>query len=186
MPIELYNADNAPEGAGELLQGVQDKMGGMLPNLYRQMAAAPIVLEAYLSLSDLIARTSFSPAEQQMILLTASAHNGCKYCVAAHSSGARMAKLDKAAIESIRTGDVIEDARLQALRTFVEEVLETRGAISVETKTDFLAAGFTPAQAMEALLGVSMKALSNNFARMFETPLDDFLARMEWAGNDRV
>ncbi|MCK0126577.1 carboxymuconolactone decarboxylase family protein [Gelidibacter sp. F2691] len=186
MTTELYNADNAPDGAGELLQGIQDKMGGMLPNLYRQMAGAPVVLDAYLILSDLIAKTSFSPAEQQMILLTASARNGCKYCVAAHSSGARMAKLDKAAIEAIRSGGAIEDARLQALRSFVEEALETRGKISAAGKEAFLGAGFTETQAMEALIGVSMKALSNSFARMFETPLDDFLARMEWDGNDRV
>lgn len=186
MTAELHTPESATEGAAELLQGVQDKMGGLLPNLYRQMAGAPAVLEAYLTLSDLIAKTSFSPAEQQLILLTASVRNGCKYCVAAHSSGARMAKLDKDAIEAIRNGSAIEDTRLQALRAYVEEVLETRGKISTTGNESFLAAGFTETQAMEALIGVSMKALSNSFSRMFETPLDDFLGRMEWDGNDRV
>ena len=55
----------------------------------------------------------------------ASARNGCVYCVAAHSSGARMAKLDKDAIAEIRDGTPIADAKLQALRAFTEAVLET-------------------------------------------------------------
>ena len=186
MATELFNAENAPEGARELLDGVQQKMGGFLPNLYRQMAAAPAVLEAYLTLSDILRKTSFSPAEQQLILLTASVRNGCTYCVAAHSSGARMAKMDKGAIAAVRDGAVIDDAKLQALRAYVEEVIETRGKISAAGRDAFLAAGYTEAQAMEAMVGVSMKALSNSFSRMFETPLDDVLQAMAWDGNDRV
>ena len=150
------------------------------------MAHAPAVLEAYLTLSDILGKTSFSPAEQQLILLTASARNGCKYCVAAHSSGARMAKLDTDAINAVRDGDAAEDPKLQALRVFTEEVLETRGKISAEARDAFFSAGYTEVQAMELLVGISMKALSNSFSRMFDTPLDGVLSSMEWDGNDRV
>ena len=182
----LYTPESAPEDARETLDGIQSRMGGLLPNLYRQMAAAPPVLEAYLAMQGFLAKTSFSPAEQQLIFMTASARNGCVYCVAAHSSGARMAKLDKPVIEAIRSGAPIEDARLQALRAFVEAAMDTRGKIPSSVKEDFHRAGFSEEQAMEALIGIAAKALSNTFARMFETPLDDFLARMEWQGNDRV
>lgn len=186
MTTPLYDAATAPEGSQPLLGGVQKKMGGLLPNLYRQMAAAPAVLEAYLTLTDILAKTSFSPAEQQLILMTASARNGCVYCVAAHSSGARMAKLDKEAIEAIRNGAPIPDARLQALRGFVEAVLETRGKVGAATLAEFVSAGYTQEQAMEILIGVAMKALSNSFSRMFDTSLDGFLERMAWDGNERV
>jgi len=186
MATELHTPETAPEDARDLLEGVQKKMGGFLPNLYRQMAASPAVLETYLTLSGLIARTSFTPAEQQLILLTASAHNGCTYCVAAHSSGARMAKLDKTAIAAVRDGAPAEDAKLQALRAFTEEVLDTRGKVDEATMAAFLNAGYTQTQAMEVLVGISMKALSNSFARMFDTPLDDVLQGMAWDGNDRV
>ena len=97
-----------------------------------------------------------------------------------------MAKLDKSVIEAVREGHAIEDERLQALRAFVEAAIETRGKVGDETMESFLTAGFTQEQAMEALIGIATKALSNTFARMFEPPLDDFLARMEWPGNDRV
>ena len=97
-----------------------------------------------------------------------------------------MAKLDKDAIEAVRSGAAAQDDRLQALRAFTEEVLETRGKVSDSAMADFLNAGFTETQAMELLIGVGMKALSNSFSRMFGTPLDSVLERMRWDGNDRV
>lgn len=186
MKTELFDPETAPQDAQPLLQDVQKKMGGLLPNLYRQMAAAPTVLEAYLALTDILAKTSFSPAEQQLILMTASARNGCVYCVAAHSSGARMAKLDKDAIEAVRSGMPIEDPKLETLRSFTESVLDARGKVGADALENFVAAGYSQAQAMEVLVGVAMKALSNSFSRMFDTPLDDFLSRVAWDGNDRV
>lgn len=186
MIFELHTPQTAPEEARERLQAVSDNMGGFLPNLYRQMANAPAVLDAYLDLSDILRRTSFTPAEQQLILLTASVRNGCAYCVPAHSSGARMAKLDKDAITAIRDEIPIADERLEALRRFTEDVLDTRGKVSDAAREAFLAAGFTQTQSIEVLVGISMKALSNSFARMVGTPVDDVLAKLTWDGNDRV
>lgn len=186
MQYELFTPQTASDNAGVLLDGVQKKMGGLLPNLYRQMAVAPIVLEAYLTLTDLLAKSSFTPAEQQLILLTASARNGCRYCVAAHSSGGRMAKLDKEAIEAVRAGKPAADAKLEALRRFTEHMIETRGKADSAEIDGFVAAGFTHKQVAELLVGLAMKTLSNSFSRLAETPLDDFLSRMAWDGNDRV
>ena len=182
MNFDLLSPDSAPEGAAERLAEIQGRMGGFLPNLYRQMAHAPVVLETYLALQDKLRSTSFSPAEQQLIMLTASAHNGCTYCVPAHSSGARMAGLDKAAITAIRDGTPIEDARLQALRAFVEAVIDSCGRVGPEVEAAFLDAGFARTQAAEALIGVAAKALSNSFAALCDTPVDEVLAKLAWQG----
>ncbi|MCX7561447.1 carboxymuconolactone decarboxylase family protein [Sulfitobacter sp. F26204] len=186
MTFELHTPQTAPNGAKDRLQAVSDSLGGFLPNLYRQMANAPAVLDAYLDLSDTLRKTSFSPAEQQLILLTASVRNGCAYCVPAHTSAARMAKLDKDTITAIRDGKPIEDARLETLRSFTEELLETRGKLSDDSKQRFLDAGFTQQQSIEVLIGIAMKALSNSFARMVGTPVDDVLTKLTWDGNDQV
>ena len=138
-----------------------------------------MVLETYLTMSKLLSNTSFTFAEQQLILLTASAHNGCKYCVAAHSSGARMAKLDRDAIDAVREGRPAEDTKLEALRCFVEEVMETRGKVSEQTINQFLDTGYNETQVMELMIGLAMKTLSNTFARMFGTPLEALNAKME-------
>lgn len=178
----LYTPDNAPGKSGELLADVQQKMG-FLPNLYGMMAESDVTLEAYLTLSKLVSKTSFSPAEQQLILLAISVENGCTYCVAAHSSGARMAKLDKPVIEALRTGKPIDDPRLEALRVFTEDVVVERG-YSKDTVDAFIAAGFTRQNVLEILLCVAMKTLSNYTNHLVDTPLDDVLARMAWSGKD--
>ena len=124
-----------------MLGGALKKMG-FLPNLYAMLAESDAALEAYFSLSSLVSKTGFSPAEQQLILLVASVENGCNYCVAAHSSGARMAKLDKEMIEAVRTGKPIADERLEALRRFTEALVVNRGHARSEMET-LLAAGFS-------------------------------------------
>ncbi|MEX0347640.1 MAG: carboxymuconolactone decarboxylase family protein [Rhizobiaceae bacterium] len=186
METKLRTADDCPPEAREMLEGVQKRMGGLLPNLYKQMANNPPILQAYLDLQKLFSKSGFSAAEQQLILLTASARNGCRYCVAAHSSGGRMAGLDKEVINAVRDGTVVPDGRLQALRVHTEAVLESRGKVNDAALAAFLSAGFTEDHAREIILGVSMKALSNSFARFAETPLDGFLEKMKWDGNERV
>ena len=186
MEIQIRTVDDAPSDARPTLQAIQEKMGGLLPNLYCQMANAPVVLETYQYLAKQLTRTSFSPAEQQLIVLTTSVRNGCTYCVAAHSSGARIAGLDKDIIGAIRDGSAITDPRLQALRAFVEEMLETRGKVNPDKLSAFMEAGYSTDQALQLVIGISMKAMSNTVARLAGTPLDGFLEKMKWAGNERV
>ncbi|MEQ9572419.1 MAG: hypothetical protein RLN95_10120, partial [Nitratireductor sp.] len=66
MQYELFEPASAQGNDGAQLSSVQEKMGGLLPNLYRQMAGAPVVLEAYLTLTEILSRSSFTPAEQQL------------------------------------------------------------------------------------------------------------------------
>ena len=78
MDVPILDIENAPENSKPWLEATAKSMGGFLPNLYRQMANAPMVLETYLTMSKLLSKTSFTFAEQQLILLSASARNGCK------------------------------------------------------------------------------------------------------------
>jgi uncharacterized peroxidase-related enzyme len=178
----IYTPETAPGKSGEMLDGALKKMG-FLPNLYAMLAESDAALEAYFSLSSLVSKTGFSPAEQQLILLVASVENGCAYCVAAHSSGGRMAKLDKEIIEAVRTGNPIEDPRLEALRRFTEALVVNRGHARQEMET-FLAAGFSRQNALEVVMCVSMKTLSNYSNHLMGIPLDAALSRMEWKGKE--
>ena len=92
-----------------------------------------------------------------------------------------MAKLDKGVIEAVRTGQPIEDDRLEALRKFTEAVVVKRGHAKADLDA-FLSAGFTKQNALEVVLCVSMKTLSNYANHLMEVPLDDVLKRMEWSG----
>ncbi len=176
----VHSLDTAPDASKPILAAVQ-KSFGFVPNLYRVMAEAPAAVEAYASLMDIFGRTSFTATEKQTVLLSVSYVNGCEYCVAAHSTVAAMQKVPAKVIESLRNGTPIEDPRLEALARLTREIVETRGWPSEEAKSAFTAAGFTAAQYLEVVLGVSMKTLSNYINHAADTPLDDAFSSQEWA-----
>jgi hypothetical protein len=55
------------------------------------------------------------------------------------------------------------------------------GFVSNEDTADFLAAGYTQAQILEVILGVTFKTLSNYTNHIAETPLDAAFAPNAWS-----
>jgi len=174
-----HTLETAPEAARPLLRSVQSSYG-FLPNLAAVMAASPALLEGYLGLSAAFAKTSLTPAEQQVVLLSASVVNGCGYCVAAHSTVAQRTKLGRQAIEGLRSQGPLGDARLEALRAFTVSVVESRGRPSDADVQAFLDAGYDTTQVFEVLLGVGVKILTNYTNHIADTPLDDVFAPQRW------
>jgi alkylhydroperoxidase family enzyme len=84
------------------------------------------------------------------------------------------------AIEALREGRPLGDARLQALRTFAEAVVRERGFVGNAGLEAFLAAGFTKAQVLEVVLIVATKTISNYVNHLTRTPLDGFMADTAW------
>ena len=157
----LHTTDSAPEDARALLKGAQQKLG-FVPNLYGHLAEAPAALEAYFDLSALFDKTSFTPVERQVVLLATSVANGCEFCVAAHSMIAlKMAGAAAEVVDALRGEATIPDKRLDELAAFTRTVVSQRGWVPEGELDRFLAAGFTKQQAIEVVLGVAMKTLSN-------------------------
>lgn len=179
MKIKPFDEKSAPEKAGEALSQARKKFG-FVPNLLGNMAHAPSLLKAYLAVGSLFDETSLTATERQVVLLAASAENKCGYCVAAHTAIAAMQKVPAGVVTAIRNREPIADSKLQALRRFVEETVETRGWPSASARQGFLAAGYTEAQALEVVLGIGMKTLSNYTNHLTETPLDEAFAKMAW------
>lgn len=184
--FDLHTPETAPEGSRETMKAVSESMG-FLPNLYGVFAESPSVIKAYTAITQLLNRSSFNIEEQQLMLLTISAANGCEYCVAAHTMVGKMVQLDDTIIEAIRTGVPIPDAKLARLNAFTKSVVENRGWVSAEEIDAFIDAGFTKAQVLEVVLAVSLKTLSNYVNHFSETPLDDVLEPLAWhAPNPRA
>lgn len=157
----LHTPDSTPEPARAILQRAKKQMG-FVPNLYANLANAPAALEAYLGLHAQFDKTSFNPVERQVVLLAVSVENGCEFCVAAHSLIARkMAKAPDAVVDALRNRTPLPDARLQALAVFARTMVKERGWVAGAPLEAFLKAGFTHQQALEVVLGVTMKTLSN-------------------------
>lgn len=154
---------------------------GMVPNLTRKMATAPALAEGYLALSALFDKTSLSPVERQVVLLTASRYNGCQYCVGAHSWLADQSGVPEDVIRAIRDQQPIPDDWLEALRRFTHAVVEQRGWVNGEALERFLAAGYSTQQVLEVVLGVGLKTLSNYTNHIAGTDLDDVFSSHAWA-----
>ncbi len=175
----LHTIQSAPEGAKPLLEEAE-KTYGFLPNIYRNMAEAPELLESYQTMSAIFDKTSFSETERQIVLLTNNRLNGCEYCMAAHTTISQAAGVADEVIEALRDGKSIADKRLEALRRFAVIINETRGYPTDEDVSEFLDAGFTKQNVLEILVGTSLKLLSNYTNHITATPLDDAFVPNTW------
>jgi uncharacterized peroxidase-related enzyme len=176
----FHDPASAPPASRPLLESAAGKFG-FVPSLLAGLAESPSALRAYLELADRFSETHLSPTEQQVVALTVSVRNACRFCVAAHSSIARrMLKVDGAVVDALRAGAPIADPKLQALREFTEQLVERSGEVRGEALDAFLAAGFSLGQALDVLVGVTMKTLSNFANHMMETPVDEAFAAERW------
>lgn len=171
----VHSMDTAPEASKSKLEEVK-KAWGFVPTLHGTLAESPVALEAYDTLFGLVAKSSFSPAEQQVAYLAINVFNECEYCTAGHTYLARAAKLDEAAIQALRSGAPIANEHLQALRLFAEAVVRDRGFVGDAVVEAFLAAGFTKAQVLEVVVIAATKTMSNYVNHITHTPLESFMA----------
>lgn len=178
--FQIHSILTANATAKPLLEGSLKKYG-FVPNLHGGLAEAPAVLKAYIELTALFDQTSFSPTEQQVILLAISVENHCTYCVAAHSTIAKhMAKADPAIVEALRNGKPLPDSQLDALAGFTRAVVKNRGVVCGQTLDKFITAGYSRAQVLEVLLGVAFKTLSNYTNHIIHVPRDTAFQAEAW------
>ena len=180
MSYAIHTLDTAPEAAREPLAKAQ-RAFGFVPNLLAVMASAPSLLKAYMTLGALFDESSLTPSERQVVLLEVSYQNGCDYCVAAHTVIAGMQGVAADVVKAIRDGQPIADERLEGLRQFTAAVVQSRGWPSEEPTRAFFDAGYTQAQALEVILGVGMKTLSNYTNHLAATPLDVAFSKDAWS-----
>jgi uncharacterized peroxidase-related enzyme len=177
--FKIHTPDTTSDAGRDVLQTVSMAYG-FVPNLMATMVEAPATAKGYLALSEIFASTSFSPVEQQVVLLTTSRANGCEYCVAAHSTIAGMQKVDADIVAAIRDNRPIADAKLEALRVLINKLNEQRGWLSDADVAEFIAAGYGQQQVLEAVLGVAFKTISNYTNHIAGTPVDEAFAKQAW------
>ena len=179
MKNTIYTVDNAPEKSRPLLEGVQKKMG-MIPNILGGMAEAPAMLQAYLGLAGAFGQSSLSPTQQHTVALAISNENSCEYCMAAHTTFAKGARVADEVLEAVRNGTAMPSADLEALRTFALRMQETKGHLEESELEAFLSAGHTEAQAYEVVIGIALKVITNYTNRLLNTPVDAAFAANTW------
>ena len=174
------DAQSAPEGSKAILKGALTQIG-YIPNMYANMANSPGLLGTYRFGYDAFRKDSgFSDTEQEVVFLAISRFHSCTYCVAVHSGIAKLNKVPSEVIDALRNGSVIVDPKLETLRQFTEEMVDTRGRPTPESLSRFLDAGYTEIQVLEIILAIAVKTISNYSNHQFDTSLDSRFAPYEW------
>src|SRR5262245_34495381 len=126
-PFPVHTIDTAPEASRPVLEATR-KVWGFVAALQGTLAESPVALQAYTTLFDLVGQSTLTPGEQQIAFLAVSVFHGCEYCVAGHTYLARSIGVPEAAFQAIRNRQpIVNDPRLQALRSFCEAVVRERG-----------------------------------------------------------
>jgi len=184
--LRLHTPESAPEASRPYLQRAQ-AANGFLPNLVASLANAPTALETYLTVAEINGRSGLSLAERETVQITAAAIHGCGFCVAGHTAVAlKKAQLEPQLVESIRAQTPLSDPRLDAVAVFTRAVIATRGAVSDETLAAFHASGFSDANALEVILGVSLATLCNFANNLAQNELNPELAAYRWVPQEQL
>ena len=183
--FQSYTIDTAPAASKPTLEEAK-RTFGFVPNLQAYMAESPELLAGYTALWDLFAKSTLTPHEQQVVYLTSNFENDCHYCMAGHSTLAKMIKMDPAVIGALRAGTALPDAKLEALHRFTTIVVRERGFVPDAEVEAFLAAGYTRRNVLEVILGVATKVMSNYTNHIVHTPYDAFMKGNEWTKPEHV
>jgi uncharacterized peroxidase-related enzyme len=175
----IHTIQSAPQSARPTLEHLQDVIG-FVPNLAATMADNPLVLETYAGLSTAFAHGSLSPLEREIVLMATSYANQCSYCMAAHSTFAKANGASDSLINTVRAGKLPDDPRLAALVGITGQIARQHGEVSDEDICAFLEAGFTRAQLLELLIGVSQSTLASLVHRTARIPLDAGFEPQAW------
>ena len=155
---------------------------GFIPNMYKNMANLPALLDTYLHGYALFREEGgFTPVEQEVVFLAISHENHCEYCVSAHSMlAAKMSGVPEDAIAALRNGSEVADEKLAALDRFTRGLVRSRGNPSRKEIAAFTAAGYTEEHVLAVVLALSVKILSNYSNHLFNSELDPMFSEFAW------
>jgi AhpD family alkylhydroperoxidase len=169
-----HTTESAPPAARRAMAAVAGKQG-YLPVAVALLAESPEVLEGFLRLSAVFDACTLDPLAREVVIMTVSARNGCRLCLAMHAARLDALGADPSLAEALRSAAPLGDARLGAVRAFTLRVLDTAGDVGDAALEDFLGHGFTRRNALEVVLGVGAYTLSTLANRLTGAPVDEQL-----------
>ncbi|MEM1096879.1 MAG: carboxymuconolactone decarboxylase family protein [Bacteroidota bacterium] len=162
--------ETAPEAARPIFDALKQQVG-MVPNLYATAGYSPATLKASLDFSHAVEGNAFRQREVQAINLVVSQVNDCSYCLAAHTTLAKMNGFSEADTFDLRTA-TYDDAKLGPVLRLAKELTEGRGRASDAAVQAFFNADYDNAALIELIALVSMKTFWNYVHNTTDVPVD--------------
>ena len=81
---EAQTLETAPEKSRGAMQRLKNS-AGMVPNLAARMSTSPTLIEAFVTLREIVQAGTLDAKERETLGLTNAVENGCEWCVAFHS-----------------------------------------------------------------------------------------------------
>ena len=170
LPIPATIQD-APAASRPLLEAVKQQLG-VTPNLFRMVATSPAALEGYLGMFGALGKGELPAATRERIALAVAEHNGCNYCLSAHTYlGKNLAKLDDAEMTANRSGHS-NDPKADAAVRFAVSVAKQHGHVSDAELKAVRAAGYSDAQVIEIVQHVALNTWTNFINGVADTDID--------------
>ena len=178
-PFQLFDENNAPEPSKPYLTQAKAAFG-LVPNVEGVMSQAPALLATYMTGWDKFYESSLDNQEMQIVYQTANFENNCEYCMPWHTILAEQSGLSEHDVEALREGASLQNTKQEALRVFTRDLVRTRGGIAPADLQAFFNAGYSEQQALEVILGLAVKLMSNYTNSIAQTELDGAAVSKSW------
>jgi len=172
--IPSHTIADAPEASRPLLADmVQFSPTGRLLNLHAQMAHAPAVLEAYVSLRRTTAThgTLDQPVRTALMLAAATADDS-EYALAILELLALRSGWSASQVEALRAGRKLGEEKTDALVDVVREAAASSGRVSDATWARAAGHGWSDGQLAEAFAYLGLAVYTSYFLNYAATDLD--------------
>ena len=162
--------DDVPQASKPILDAVHKQLG-VVPNMFRLIAASPAALQGFTGNNGALARTLDVKTRERIALAVAQV-NDCDYCLSAHSYlGLNLAKITPEEIALNRKGES-GDAKADAAVRFAAKVVRERGRVSDGDIKAVRDAGFSDGQIVEIIAVTAENIFTNLLNVVAQTDID--------------
>ena len=172
--IPTHTAEDAPAAARPLLaEMIQFSPTGRLLNMHAQMAHAPAVLEAYVSIRRATAR--HGTLDQQVrtaLMLVAAAADGSQYALAIITALALRSGWRPDQVKALLAGQDVGEDKLDALTGVIREAAANSGRVSDATWQAAAGHGWDDEQLAESFAYLGLTVFTSYFLNYAATALD--------------
>ena len=172
--IPSHTIEDAPAAARSLLaEMIQFSPTGRLLNMHAQMAHAPAVLEAYVSIRRATARHgTLAQQVRTALMLVAAAADGSQYALAIISMLALRSGWREDQVAALRSGAGVGEEKTDALIGVIREAAANSGRVTDATWGNAVGHGWGDEHLAEAFGYLGLAVFTSYFLNYAATELD--------------